>query len=95
MEKELTIVDAADAKTKIDDLVIVGNVDMFKLLCKASSKSQGWMKSCKALSVDGGCIVQVTTQQYSRVAEAICFVPGVSITIDVNGGHRLYTPAAR
>ena len=29
----------------------VGNGDMFKLLCKASSQKEGWMKSTKAMEI--------------------------------------------
>jgi len=37
---------------------------MFKLLCKASSEKEGWMKSTKAMEIPQvGCVVQVTTQQ--------------------------------
>jgi hypothetical protein len=89
MEKSLDVTDVADAKTKVNDVVVVGNGDMFQLLCKASSKSQGWMKSCKAAQTPHGCVVQVTTQQGDNVAEALTFVPGVSIADDRNGGRKL------
>jgi hypothetical protein len=67
---------------------------MFSLLCKASSESEGWMKSTKAMAVVGGCIVQVTTQQRNNdgsyaVAEALTYVPGVTITDDDNNGRKL------
>lgn len=79
-----------NAKENITDLKVVGNGDMFKLLCKASSKTEGWMKSTKAMEIKGvGCVVQVTTQQDDNVAEAICFVPNVSIGSDINGGRSL------
>ncbi len=71
-----------------------GNGDAFQLICKASSQSEGWMKSTKAMDVGHGCIVQVTTQQRNldgsyAVAEALCYVPGVSIAPDVNNGRML------
>jgi len=73
------------AKTQVSDFQIFGNGDTFKLLCKASSKDEGWMKSTKALHILGvGCIVQVTTQQDGQVAEALTFVPGVKIVHDPN-----------
>ena len=88
--KSLDVTSAADAAAKISDVKIVGNGDQFQLLCKASSASQGWMKSAKAMEILGvGCVVQVTTQQGSSVAEALVFVPGVQIVGDVNGGRRL------
>lgn len=90
MEKSLDVVSVGDAKSgKVNDITVVGNGDMFLLLCKASSKSQGWMKSCKAMEVPGGCVVQVTTQQGDNVAEALTFVPGAIVVDDVNGGRKL------
>ena len=50
------------------------------------------MKSAKAMEIDGvGCVVQVTTQQGSNVAEALVFVPNATIVDDVNGGRKLVT----
>lgn len=90
MSKTLTIINAEMAKDKINDIEIIGNGDLFQLLCKASSKSQHWMKSCKAMEIPGvGCIVQVTTQQGNNVAEAVTFIPNVQIEEDVNGGKKL------
>jgi len=89
-KRTLDIVNIKDGKNKINDLEVVGNGDMFKLLCKASSKEQGWMKSTKACEIPSlGCIVQVTTQQGDNIAEAITFVPGVRILEDINGGNKL------
>lgn len=89
-EKTLDNVNVADVKAKVSDVVVVGNGDTFRLLCKASSKAQGWMKSAKAMEIPSvGCVVQVTTQQGDNVAEALCFVPGVKIVDDVNGGRKL------
>ncbi len=67
------------AKASTSDLEVFGNGDMFKLLCKASSKSEGWMKSTKAMFTGTGCVIQVTTQQYDNVSESVTFVPGVKI----------------
>ena len=77
------------AHKNVSDLNIVGNGDMFQLLCKASSEVEGWMKSTKAMEVSGGCLVQVTTQQRNpdnsyTVAEALTYVPGVMIQKDQN-----------
>ena len=70
------------AKANISDIKVFGDGDTFALLCKASSESQGWMKSTKVCNVFGGCIVQVSTQQKNpdgsyAVAEALTFIPGV------------------
>ncbi len=71
--------DISGARKNVKDIVTFGNGDMFKLLCKASSKNESWMKSTKAMEVSGGCVVQVTTQQGMHIAEALTFVPGVKI----------------
>lgn len=71
---------AKQAKDQVVDLQLFGNGDLFRLLSKASSKREGWMKSTKAMEIENvGCVVQVTTQQGDQVAEAISFVPGVKI----------------
>lgn len=88
-EKALDVQSVDDAVEKVSDIKVVGNGDMFTLLCKASSKAQGWMKSTKAMEVPGGCVVQVTTQQWDHVAEALTFVPGVKVEGDINGGRKL------
>ena len=81
------------AKKNVTDLVTYGDGDSFKLICKASSQCEGWMKSTKAMQIDGiGCVVQVTTQQGDQVAEAITFVPGVKIELidgDKENGRKL------
>jgi len=82
--KDLGISCTKKAKDNISDLVIFGNGDMFKLLSKASSQKQGWMKSTKVWDTGSGCVVQVTTQQRNpdgsyAVAEALTFVPNVRL----------------
>jgi hypothetical protein len=95
MRKTLDVQDINDATKKVSDIQVVGNGDSFQLLCKASSKEQGWMKSCKAMEIPGvGCLVQVTTQQCNNVAEALTFIPGVVVLPDVNGGRKLYSAFA-
>lgn len=65
----------------VKDVVFFGNGDTFKLISKASSENEGWMKSTKAMQIDRiGCVVQVTTQQGDNIAEALTFVPGVFIS---------------
>ncbi len=94
MEKTLHNSDISGARQNVKDIAVVGNGDMFRLLCKASSQQEGWMKSTKACQVPGGCIVQVTTQQRNpdgsyAVAEALTFVPNVAVTDDENNGRKL------
>ena len=86
--------DVSDARKNVPDIKVVGNGDMFRLLCKASSQAEGWMKSTKAMEVVGGCVVQVTTQQENidgtySVAEALTYVPGVKIADDESNGRKL------
>ena len=86
--------DVSGARKNVKDISVVGNGNMFRLLCKASSQNEGWMKSTKACDVNGGCIVQVTTQQRNEdgtyaVAEALTYVPGVTIVNDENSGRKL------
>ena len=93
-EKTLHNADISGARQNVKDIKVVGNGDLFQLLSKASSQSEGWMKSTKAMPVYGGCVVQVTTQQRNpdgsyALAEALTFVPGVEVASDVNGGRRL------
>lgn len=79
-QKTLTNTTASQAKDNVKDIVFWGNGDTFKLLSKASSVNEGWMKSSKAMQIEGvGCVVQVTTQQGNNIAEAVTFVPGVKI----------------
>lgn len=85
MEKTLGNTTASQAKDNVKDIEFWGDGDTFKLISKASSKAEGWMKSTKAMQIKGGgCVVQVTTQQKNSdgsysLAEAITFVPNSEI----------------
>lgn len=62
--KTLKNTTADRASKNVKDIIFWGNGDTFKLISKASSEAEGWMKSTKAMQIDGvGCVVQVTTQQ--------------------------------
>ena len=79
---------ASGASVNVKDIIFWGDGDTIKLISKASSKNEGWMKSTKAMQIDGiGCVVQVTTQQGDNVAEALAFVPLAKIneTLDAEG----------
>ncbi|NQT49876.1 hypothetical protein HQ571_04240 [Candidatus Kuenenbacteria bacterium] len=68
-----------DARKSSSDVKVFGNPDVWRLLCKASSQEQGWMKSTKVMEIkDKGCLVQVSTQQGDNVAEAVTFVVGAT-----------------
>lgn len=87
--KTLDITEIKGAKANISDLKVYGDGDTFQLICKASSESQGWMKSTKAMPTGNGVVIQVTTQQKNidgtySIAEALTFVPDVKI-VEVNG----------
>jgi hypothetical protein len=100
-EKTLGNTDVEGAKKNVRDLVVLGDGNMFKLLCKASSQREGWMKSTKAMEIDGvGCVVQVTTHQRNidgtnSVAEALTFVPSTRIVADIDGGRKLVHESTR
>jgi len=80
MKKTLVNTDSNGARKNVKDIVFFGDGDTFKLISKASSQEEGWMKSTKAMEIKHvGCVVQVTTQQGENIAEAITFVPGVRI----------------
>lgn len=95
MKKTMGNTDVNGAHKNVPDIVVFGNGDSFQLLFKASSESEGWMKSTKAMQVGAmGCLVQVTTQQRNldgsySVAEALTYVPGAAIVEDESGGRKL------
>jgi hypothetical protein len=87
MKKTLNNTTENQAKDQVSDLEVWGEGDKWKLISKASSKREGWMKSTKALEIDGyGSFVQVSTQQGENVAEAITFVPNLQIYEKKVGG---------
>jgi hypothetical protein len=90
-DKSVNVTSMEDLKTKVSDVEVFGDPGAWKLLGKASSKAQGWMKSTKAMDVPGGVLVQASTQQGGAVAEAITFVPG-SKTEQVSGNHYRLVP---
>ena len=84
--KSLGNTDQNTCRSNVSDVVMFGE-DLFKLLSKASSQEEGWMKSTKAMNTHNGVVVQVTTQQINpdgsySVAEALTFVPDVVIKED-------------
>ena len=75
---------ANGTKKNVKDVKFWGNGDLFELISKASSESEGWMKSTKAMEIpEVGVVIQVTTQQGDNVAEAVTFVPGVKIDTEL------------
>ena len=98
IEKTLHNSDISGAKKNVPDIVVYGNGDLFKLLSKASSKKEGWMKSTKVMEIPHvGCLVQITTQQRNpdgsyAVAEALQFVPGVVLLENAAGRCLIKAP---
>lgn len=97
-EKTLHNSDVSGARQNVKDIKIVGDGDLFRLLAKASSQAEGWMKSTKAMDVGAGVVIQTTTQQRNpdgsyALADALTFVPGVHIYDNGNGGRRVGFPA--
>ena len=93
--KTLDNTNSDELKKNVSDVKIFGNPDLFKCICKVSSEKEGWIKSTKAMETEEGCIVQVSTQQRNpdcsyAVAEALIFVPNVSIRTDKDGNRYLY-----
>jgi len=78
-KKTLDNVNVKDVKNKVGDVEIFGNGDLFRLISKASSRNQGWMKSTKGMQLPNGVLIQVTTQQGDNVAEALQFIPNVKM----------------
>ena len=80
------------ATKNVKDIVFWGNGDTFKLISKASSEAEGWMKSIKAMKCGKDVVIQVTTQQKNpdgsySVAEALTTAHNKKImeTTDTNG----------
>lgn len=83
-----------DAKTSTPDLFVFGAPGEWELISKASSESQGWMKSTKAMTAAGGVVLQVTTEfrkngEVTSCAEALQFIPGAKIDTDSDGLKRV------
>lgn len=91
--KTLKNTSVEQTKYNVKDVKFVGQKNLWKLLSKAWSEEEGWMKSTKAMQVPGGVVIQVTTQQGDNIAEALSFVPNVKIlkSINVDTESNVYT----
>ena len=81
--------EASGTKKNVPDVIVYGEEDLFKLLSKASSKEEDWMKSTKGMDVGTGVMVQVSTQQGDNVAEALCFIPGARLEGNAKDGWKI------
>lgn len=84
MDKTLYNTDASNTKNNVPDVQFFGVENAFKLLSKASSQEEGWMKSTKVYATSRGCFVQVSTQQRNpdgsySLAEALSFGEGLRL----------------
>jgi len=89
-EKTLGNTCANGATKNVKDIVFWGNGDTFKLISKASSENEGWMKSTKAMSCGTSIVVQVTTQQKNldgsySIAEALTTIKNAKIVEVMDG----------
>lgn len=87
-EKTLGNVDPASRNANVPDVEVFGK-ELWVVLCKASSREQGWMKTTKAMQVHRGCLVQTETQQRNpdgsyALSQALVFVPKVYIANDLD-----------
>lgn len=87
--KTLDVQNMDDLKAKVSDVQVMGDPGAWRLLCKASSKSQGWMRSTKVMVVPGGVVLQVSSLLGANVAEAVTFIPGATIATGDDGSTRL------
>lgn len=78
-ERVMGITDKKTATANVPDIQRWGNPDAWERLCKASSQSQEWMRSTKAMELPIGCLVQVSTVNKGNVSEAVVLVPGLRI----------------
>lgn len=84
-QKSLHNTTSNGAKKNVKDIKFWGDGDTFKLISKASSEIEGFMKSTKAMEIKHiGCVVQVTTQQRNPdgsyvISDAVTFVPNTEI----------------
>lgn len=92
-EKTLGNTDINGTRKNVPDVDVFGDGDAWQLICKASSQSEGWMKSTKTMQIAGvGCLVQTETQQRNpdgsyALSQAVEFVPGINVM--VSGGSPL------
>ena len=75
MSKTLT-----NTLTPESDVFVFGNPNDLKLLFKASSAKEGWMKSTKAYEIEGvGCIIHISEQQGDNITTTAFLARGVKI----------------
>jgi hypothetical protein len=90
MPNPLNVTSTLDTATKIPDLEVTGNGDLFKLLSQKSSEAEKWAETTKAMYIPGiGCVIHTVTQQNNRISEAMVLIPGTRLDIDINHGMKV------
>ena len=73
----------------------IGDPSLWLTICKVKDAANGSVKETKAMTAGTGCLVQVSSSQRNKdgtyqIAEAVTYVPNVTIIKDIDGGHRLH-----
>lgn len=80
MNKTLSNTTENQTQEQVKDVQFWGLPNMWKLISKAWSEEEGWMKSTKAMQLPTGVLIQVSTQQGDNIAEALQFIPHLEIS---------------
>lgn len=88
-ERPMGITNPEEAKAAVSDIVVAGDPNAWKVISKASSESQQWMKSTKGMVTENGVLVQVTTKEKGQIAEALTFIPGARMIQSPDGTWRI------
>ena len=88
-ERPMGITNPEEAKAAVSDIIVVGDPNAWKVISKASSESQQWMKSTKGMVTETGVLVQVTTKEKGQIAEALTFIPGARMIQQPDGTWRI------
>lgn len=73
-------VNMESVKANVPDIKVAGDPGAWKLVCKASSEKEGWMKSTKVMQLPNGVLVQVTEREALSNATALTFVPNARLS---------------
>lgn len=80
MDKNFSIANTKELQDKDKTVKIIGNADLWVLVCKVYSEEGLWMKATKAMNVPGrGVLVQASTQCGEQIAEALTFIPDAMV----------------
>ena len=69
------------------DVEKIGRDGLFQLICRTSSKKEGWSKTTRAMTIRSGCLIQVSTTNNGNMAESLVYIPNVTIQKDDNGNN--------